>query len=156
MRDISCPINSNKRTRRLVPQQSQGLGNQWQPRWNINEEQNGHYEVQHPERRSPSSSPGAEVSVRYQEIDGGDYDRDNGDDQWGDSPEHPFEVCRVSEIPTDAMEAAEDDAEKCEDKHAGIPIAGRGWCIKRWDVRSTGLDIASGNDTEDGGKYEGN
>ncbi len=44
--DVSCPVYSNKRRGRLVPQQSEGLCDEGKPSWDIDKEKRGQDNVQ--------------------------------------------------------------------------------------------------------------
>src|SRR6266702_588060 len=77
---------------------------------------------------------------------------DDGECYRGISPDGTFRMGWKDKIPSEAMYAAEDDAENCKDDHAGIAVTFGAWGVERGNVSSTRLNCI---DLEDGRKCEG-
>ena len=122
---VFCPINGNQRTRRLVPEQSQCLCNKRETGRDVDEEKDGHDEVQGHQTDSYECSVSLDIAtVGQKEVDRSHDEGYDSDGQGRESPEKLFCSSRKLEIPTDAMESAEDDAEQGKDNHAGPAITG--------------------------------
>ena len=85
MGDIFCPINSNESTRRLVPEQGKCLCDKEETCWHINEEEDGHDQVEDEQGSVCELLARPDVSILelsgQQKVDRCDNERDNCDSQ---------------------------------------------------------------------------
>ena len=118
MRDVLCPIDCKKSSRRLVVEQNKCFSNKGYPSGHINEQKDSHDKVQN-KKRSPLAHPARiDVSCGQKKVNWGNDERYDRDGQRGRSPKSLFCVGWEFEIPTDAVQPTEDDTEQREDDHS--------------------------------------
>ena len=130
MGDVLCPIDGNKSTWRLVPEQSKCLSDKGQASDDINEQEDSHDEVEDKKGSAPSHCARIDVSSGQKKVDWGDDKGYHRDGQRGSSPKSFFYLGGVFEIPTDTMQATEDDAEQREGGYSQPAIVGCGRCVE--------------------------
>jgi len=125
MRNVLIPVNSEECVLGLLPEQCKGLPNKCQPRRDVDKQKDSHNEIE--DQANDLEETLVEFVVFQYVIDWCHNQRDDGDCQRRCPPEMLFECSWVGEVPTNAVESAEDDAKECEDNHARVLVTLSGW-----------------------------